>query len=110
MVSNSASGAGAKRGEQVHPRPRRGSPAEAHIQDPYPRIGDSEPLKDHATGKNNMENCLVGESRHEVGKPEISENTEATNKIEKYNVPLNRLKMMFEKGEPSQTKVRIESL
>nr|KAF6374115.1 LIM domain and actin binding 1 [Pipistrellus kuhlii] len=52
-----------------------------------------------------MENCLVGEARHEVGKPDISENTEATNKIEKYNVPLNRLKMMFEKGEPSQTKI-----
>lgn len=105
VVSNSASGAEAKRGEQVHPRPRLGSPAEAPIQDPYPRIGDSEPLKDHSTEKNEMENCLVGESRHEVGKPEISENTEATNKIEKYNVPLNRLKMMFEKGEPSQTKI-----
>ncbi|KAF6119471.1 LIM domain and actin binding 1 [Phyllostomus discolor] len=52
-----------------------------------------------------MENCLVGEPRHEVGKPEISENTEAANKIEKYNVPLNRLKMMFEKGEPTQTKI-----
>lgn len=80
-------------------------PAEAHIQDPYPHIEDSEPLKDHSTEKNKMENCLVGDSRHEVGKPEISENTEATNKIEKYNVPLNRLKMMFEKGEPSQTKI-----
>nr|KAF6374118.1 LIM domain and actin binding 1 [Pipistrellus kuhlii] len=105
VVSNSASGAEAKRGEQVHPRPRLGSPADAHIQDPYPRTGDSEPRKDHSTEKNNMENCLVGEARHEVGKPDISENTEATNKIEKYNVPLNRLKMMFEKGEPSQTKI-----
>uniref|UniRef100_G1P429 LIM domain and actin binding 1 n=1 Tax=Myotis lucifugus TaxID=59463 RepID=G1P429_MYOLU len=105
VVSNSASGAEANREEQVHPRTRLGSPAEAHIQDPYHRIEDSEPLKDHSTGKNKMENCLVGESRHEVGKPEISENTEATNKIEKYNVPLNRLKMMFEKGEPSQTKI-----
>lgn len=53
-----------------------------------------------------MENCLA-ESRHEVGKPEMSENAEASNKIEKYNVPLNRLKMMFERGEPAQTKVRI---
>lgn len=105
VVSNSASGAEASREEQVHPRTRLGSPAEAHIQDPYHRIEDSEPLKDHSTGRNKMENCLVGGSRHEVGKPEISENTEATNKIEKYNVPLNRLKMMFEKGEPSQTKI-----
>ncbi|XP_070266356.1 LIM domain and actin-binding protein 1 isoform X2 [Myotis yumanensis] len=105
VASSSASGAEANREEQVHPRTRLGSPAEAHIQDPYHRIEDSEPLNDHSTGKNKMENCLVGESRHEVGKPEISENTEATNKIEKYNVPLNRLKMMFEKGEPSQTKI-----
>ncbi|KAI2565655.1 LIM domain and actin binding 1 [Homo sapiens] len=51
-----------------------------------------------------MENCL-GESRHEVEKSEISENTDASGKIEKYNVPLNRLKMMFEKGEPTQTKI-----
>ncbi|XP_036108813.1 LIM domain and actin-binding protein 1 isoform X2 [Molossus molossus] len=105
VVSSSASGAEAKREEPVHPRPRLGSPAEAHIQNPYPRIEDSEHLKDHSTESKKMENCLVGESRHEVGKPEISENTEAANKIEKYNVPLNRLKMMFEKGEPSQTKI-----
>nr|KAF6495606.1 LIM domain and actin binding 1 [Rousettus aegyptiacus] len=106
VVSNSASGAAANREERVHPRPRLGSPPEALIQYPYPCIEDSEHLKDHSTGSKNMENCL-GESRHEVGKPEISENTEAANKIEKYNVPLNRLKMMFEKGEPTQTKVRI---
>uniref|UniRef100_A0A8C8UCB3 LIM domain and actin binding 1 n=1 Tax=Peromyscus maniculatus bairdii TaxID=230844 RepID=A0A8C8UCB3_PERMB len=50
-----------------------------------------------------MENCL-GDSRHEVEKSEMSENTEASGKIEKYNVPLNRLKMMFEKGEHTQAK------
>lgn len=104
VVSNSAPGAGANREERVHPRPRLGSPPEAPIQHPYPRIEDSEHLKDHSTESKKMENCL-GESRHEVGKPEISENTEAANKIEKYNVPLNRLKMMFEKGEPAQTKI-----
>lgn len=104
VVSNSASGAAANREERVHPRPRLGSPPEALIQYPYPSIEDSEHLKDHSTGSKNMENCL-GESRHEVGKPEISENTEAANKVEKYNVPLNRLKMMFEKGEPTQTKI-----
>ncbi|XP_036992492.2 LIM domain and actin-binding protein 1 isoform X1 [Artibeus jamaicensis] len=105
VVSSSASGAEANREERVHPRPRRGSPAEAHTQYPYPLIEDSERLKDHTPESTKMENCLVGESRHEVGKPEISENTEAVNKIEKYNVPLNRLKMMFEKGEPTQTKI-----
>nr|XP_023499306.1 LIM domain and actin-binding protein 1 isoform X2 [Equus caballus] len=103
-ASNSASGAEADREERAHPRPRLGSPPEAPIQYPYPRLEDSEHLKDHSTESKKMENCL-GESRHEVGKPEISENTEAANKIEKYNVPLNRLKMMFEKGEPTQTKV-----
>ncbi|XP_023578553.1 LIM domain and actin-binding protein 1 isoform X2 [Octodon degus] len=51
-----------------------------------------------------MENCL-GDSRHEVEKSEINENAEASSKIEKYSVPLNRLKMMFEKGEPTQTKI-----
>nr|XP_055150873.1 LIM domain and actin-binding protein 1 isoform X11 [Symphalangus syndactylus] len=65
---------------------------------------DGEDLKDHSTESKKMENCL-GESRHEVEKSEISENTEASGKIEKYNIPLNRLKMMFEKGEPTQTKI-----
>ncbi|NP_001381822.1 LIM domain and actin-binding protein 1 isoform 9 [Homo sapiens] len=65
---------------------------------------DGEDLKDHSTESKKMENCL-GESRHEVEKSEISENTDASGKIEKYNVPLNRLKMMFEKGEPTQTKI-----
>ncbi|XP_008846991.1 LIM domain and actin-binding protein 1 isoform X1 [Nannospalax galili] len=50
-----------------------------------------------------MENCL-GDSRHEVERSEMCENTDASGKIEKYNVPMNQLKMMFEKGEPTQTK------
>ncbi|XP_074181804.1 LIM domain and actin-binding protein 1 isoform X3 [Rhinolophus sinicus] len=104
VVSPSAPGAEAHRDERVHPRPRLGSPPEALIQHPYPRIEDSEHLQDHLTESKKMENCL-GESRHEVGKPEISEPTEAANKIEKYSVPLNRLKMMFEKGEPTQAKI-----
>ncbi|EPY86229.1 LIM domain and actin-binding protein 1 isoform 1 [Camelus ferus] len=103
VASSSASGVEADQEERVHPRPRFGSPPEAPIQCPYPLIEDSEHLKDHSTESKKMENCL-GESRQEVGKPEMSENTEAANKIEKYNVPLNRLKMMFEKGEPAQTK------
>ncbi|XP_065742728.1 LIM domain and actin-binding protein 1 isoform X4 [Phocoena phocoena] len=104
VANSSASGVEADQEERVHPRPRIKSPPEALIQYPYPRIEDSEHLKDHSAGSKKMENCL-GESRHEVGKPEISENAEAANKIEKYNVPLNRLKMMFEKGEPTQTKI-----
>ncbi|XP_049674871.1 LIM domain and actin-binding protein 1 isoform X3 [Accipiter gentilis] len=50
-----------------------------------------------------MENCLR-ESR-EAEKPEAGENTDSSGKIEKYSVPLNKLKMMFEKGEATQTKV-----
>ncbi|XP_040344104.1 LIM domain and actin-binding protein 1 isoform X7 [Herpailurus yagouaroundi] len=104
VARRSASGAEADQEEPVHPRPRLGSPSEALNRYPYPRTQGSEHLKDHSKESKKMENCL-GESRHEVGKPEISENTEAANKIEKYNVPLNRLKMMFEKGEPTQTKI-----
>ncbi|XP_012390065.2 LIM domain and actin-binding protein 1 isoform X2 [Orcinus orca] len=104
VANSSASGVEADQEERVHPRPRIKSPPEALIQYPYPRIEDSEHLKDQSAESKKMENCL-GESRHEEGKPEISENAEAANKIEKYNVPLNRLKMMFEKGEPTQTKI-----
>lgn len=105
LSRSSASEAETDQEGKAHPRPRLGSPPEALTQCLYPRTEASERLKDHSKESKKMENCL-GESRHEVGKPEISENTEASNKIEKYNVPLNRLKMMFEKGEPAPTKVR----
>uniref|UniRef100_A0A3Q1M208 LIM domain and actin binding 1 n=1 Tax=Bos taurus TaxID=9913 RepID=A0A3Q1M208_BOVIN len=104
VVGSSASGVQADREELVQPRPKIRSPPEAPTKYPHPRIKDSEHLKDHSTENKKMENCL-GESRHEVAKPEMSENAETANKIEKYNVPLNRLKMMFEKGEPTQTKI-----
>lgn len=52
-----------------------------------------------------MENC-VREPR-EMEKPEAGESSEAPGRIEKYNVPLNKLKMMFEKGEAAQPKVRV---
>ncbi|NXW07394.1 LIMA1 protein, partial [Fregetta grallaria] len=65
--------------------------------------GDSGKFKSHPPESSKMENCL-GESR-EVEKPEASENTDSSGKIEKYSVPLNKLKMMFEKGEATQTKV-----
>ncbi|KAM5287674.1 LIM domain and actin-binding protein 1 isoform 2-T2 [Ctenodactylus gundi] len=104
VTSNSTSGAGADQDRQTQSRPRFGSRPEARIQRQYSHSEDSEDFKDHTTESKNMENCL-GDSRHEVEKSEISENTEAQGKIEKYNVPLNRLKMMFEKGEPTQTKI-----
>ncbi|XP_009981082.1 PREDICTED: LIM domain and actin-binding protein 1 isoform X4 [Tauraco erythrolophus] len=64
--------------------------------------GDSGKCKSHSAESGRMENCL-GESR-EVEKPEAGENTESSGKIEKYSVPLNKLKMMFEKGEAAQSK------
>ncbi|XP_068265893.1 LIM domain and actin-binding protein 1 isoform X3 [Nyctibius grandis] len=65
--------------------------------------GDSRKLKSHSPESGKMENCLR-ESR-EVEKAEASENTDSSGKIEKYSVPLNKLKMMFEKGEATQTKI-----
>ncbi|XP_064330618.1 LIM domain and actin-binding protein 1 isoform X1 [Phalacrocorax carbo] len=65
--------------------------------------GDSRKFKSQSPESGKMENCLR-ESR-EVEKPETSENTDSSGKIEKYNVPLNKLKMMFEKGEATHTKV-----
>ncbi|XP_013363939.1 PREDICTED: LIM domain and actin-binding protein 1 isoform X2 [Chinchilla lanigera] len=103
VTSSSTSGARADHDRQTQPRPRFGSRPEPRIQRQcHPE--DSGDLKDYTTRSDNMENCL-GDARHEVEKSEINENTEALSKIEKYNVPLNRLKMMFEKGEPAQTKI-----
>ncbi|XP_052665804.1 LIM domain and actin-binding protein 1 isoform X3 [Harpia harpyja] len=65
--------------------------------------GDSRKFKSHSPESGKMENCLR-ESR-EAEKPEAGENTDSSGKIEKYSVPLNKLKMMFEKGEATQTKL-----
>ncbi|XP_035426198.2 LIM domain and actin-binding protein 1 isoform X2 [Cygnus atratus] len=64
---------------------------------------DSKKSKSHSVESGEMENCL--REPREVEKPEASENTDSSGKIEKYSVPLNKLKMMFEKGEAAQTKV-----
>nr|XP_056709874.1 LIM domain and actin-binding protein 1 [Euleptes europaea] len=69
----------------------------------YPSV-DSEEAKDYSPESGKMENCL-GETQQEVGKPEAIENTDSSGKIEKCSVPLSRLKMMFERGDASQTKV-----
>ncbi|NWI60555.1 LIMA1 protein, partial [Calyptomena viridis] len=57
----------------------------------------------HAPDGANMENCV--REPGDVEKPEGSEGTEPLGRIEKYNVPLTKLKMMFEKGEAPQPKV-----
>nr|XP_045008566.1 LIM domain and actin-binding protein 1 [Jaculus jaculus] len=104
VTGNSASGARADHEEQTQPRPRLGPRPEAVPLCQHPRTEDNEDLKAHTTESGKMENCL-GDSRHEEERSEMSENTEVSGKIEKYNVPLNRLKMMFEKGEPAQPKI-----
>ncbi|NXJ70639.1 LIMA1 protein, partial [Rostratula benghalensis] len=78
------------------------SPAPAPDAEQCP-AGDSRRGKSHWPESGNMENCL--REPREAEKSEGSENTEPSGKIEKYNVPLNKLKMMFEKGEAAQPKV-----
>lgn len=104
ITVDSTSGARADHEEQPQSKPRFVPRPEAVTQCRYSGSEDSEEFKAHTTESKKMENCL-GDSRHEVEKSEMSENTEASGKIEKYNVPLTRLKMMFEKGEPAQTKI-----
>ncbi|NXG72203.1 LIMA1 protein, partial [Baryphthengus martii] len=64
---------------------------------------DSRKFQSRSLESGKMENCLR-ESR-EAEKPEAGENTDSSGKIEKYSVPLSKLKMMFEKGEAAQSKV-----
>ncbi|XP_014747979.1 PREDICTED: LIM domain and actin-binding protein 1 isoform X3 [Sturnus vulgaris] len=77
-------GAGAASGQQQRP------------------AGDSTEPQSHPRESGSMENC-VREPR-EMEKPESSERSESPGRIEKYNVPLSKLKMMFEKGEATQPK------
>ncbi|XP_077184747.1 LIM domain and actin-binding protein 1 [Paroedura picta] len=69
----------------------------------YPTV-DSNEVEAHSVEAGKMENCLR-ETQQEIGTPEANENPDSSGKIEKCSVPLSRLKMMFEKGDASQTKV-----
>ncbi|XP_032939301.1 LIM domain and actin-binding protein 1 isoform X3 [Catharus ustulatus] len=62
-------------------------------------LGDSTEPQGHSRHGGTMENC-----GREMEKGESSERSESPGRIEKYNVPLNKLKMMFEKGEATQLK------
>ncbi|XP_045143301.1 LIM domain and actin-binding protein 1 [Echinops telfairi] len=99
-ASKPAPAAAADPGEGGRSPASSGSAPDAPAQGRHPRHEPREDLHD----REKMESCL-GEPRHEVGKPEGGEHPDPTGKIEKYNVPLNRLKMMFEKGEPTPTKI-----
>ncbi|NXX35171.1 LIMA1 protein, partial [Nicator chloris] len=69
---------------------------------PQGPAGDSAEPHSHCRESGSMENC-VREPR-EMEKPEAGERSESPGRIEKYNVPLTKLKMMFEKGEAPQHK------
>uniref|UniRef100_A0A8D0HGY8 LIM domain and actin binding 1 n=1 Tax=Sphenodon punctatus TaxID=8508 RepID=A0A8D0HGY8_SPHPU len=103
VESNSAAQAETDQTSGVGPRFRLRSSSGSFGQLRHPSVDNEDP-KTHSLKSGKMENCLR-ESRQEVGKPEANENAESSGKIEKYNVPLNRLKMMFEKGDAAQTKV-----
>ncbi|KAF4792735.1 LIM domain and actin binding 1 [Turdus rufiventris] len=67
-------------------------------------LGDSTEAQGHSRHSGSMENC-----GREMEKAESSERSESPGRIEKYNVPLNKLKMMFEKGEATQLKSEIQA-
>ncbi|NXG14849.1 LIMA1 protein, partial [Grallaria varia] len=80
---------------------------------PSPSLGagaapaDSTRPKLHSLDGGNMENCA--REPREGEKAEGGEGAEPLGRIEKYNVPLSKLKMMFEKGEAPQPKVPREA-
>uniref|UniRef100_A0A8C3RGU5 LIM domain and actin binding 1 n=1 Tax=Cyanoderma ruficeps TaxID=181631 RepID=A0A8C3RGU5_9PASS len=83
------------------PSPSPGAGAASGQQQQSP-AGDSTEPQSHSRESGSMENC-VREPRG-MEKPEASERSESPGRIEKYNVPLTKLKMMFEKGEAPQPK------
>ncbi|XP_074835919.1 LIM domain and actin-binding protein 1 isoform X2 [Carettochelys insculpta] len=102
VESNPASVAETDQILRVCTRSQLRSPSGAFGQLQYPRA-DSTETKNHSPESGKMENC-VRESRQETDKPEASGNPDSPGKIEKYSIPLNKLKMMFEKGDSVQTK------
>ncbi|XP_038020189.1 LIM domain and actin-binding protein 1 isoform X2 [Motacilla alba alba] len=64
--------------------------------------GDSAEPRGRSREGGTVENCA--REPREMEKPEGSERSESPGRIEKYNVPLTKLKMMFEKGDAPQPK------
>ncbi|NWV31278.1 LIMA1 protein, partial [Grantiella picta] len=93
-----------KVGSSRTPSPSPG-PGAASGQPQCPAGDNAEPLG-RSRERGDMDNC-VREPR-EMEKPEASESSESSGRIEKYNVPLTKLKMMFEKGEAPQPKGPLE--
>ncbi|XP_026535763.1 LIM domain and actin-binding protein 1 isoform X1 [Notechis scutatus] len=100
--SGSASLAEINKTSGISPRLRLQSSSRLFGRFRYPSVG-SEDDKTRSSQSGEMENCLR-ESRQDIGKLETSEIPESSGKIEKFNVPLSKLKMMFERGDAVQTK------
>nr|XP_026654389.1 LIM domain and actin-binding protein 1 isoform X5 [Zonotrichia albicollis] len=90
---NPVRGSGVGTGRARSPSPGAGA-APGRPQCP----GDSAEPREGGT----VESCA--REPREMEKPEGSERCESPGRIEKYNVPLSKLKMMFEKGEAPQPK------
>uniref|UniRef100_A0A6I8MYP8 LIM domain and actin binding 1 n=1 Tax=Ornithorhynchus anatinus TaxID=9258 RepID=A0A6I8MYP8_ORNAN len=75
----------------AEPEPPEAAPA---IQPPSPEEAERRPQ-----GRADMEISCLREPRPEGTRADASEGPDAVGKIEKYSVPLNRLKMMFEMGD-----------
>ncbi|XP_029450869.1 LIM domain and actin-binding protein 1 isoform X2 [Rhinatrema bivittatum] len=86
---------------EVSSRSQIGSPPATLSCFQYPSVGTEE-SKTTSVENGKMENHL--KDGREEGKLEPGENFEPSGKIEKYNVPLTSLKMLFEKGDAAQTK------
>ncbi|NXP81585.1 LIMA1 protein, partial [Ramphastos sulfuratus] len=70
---------------------------------PQAPAADSRKLRSRSPESGKMEDCL--REVREAEKAEGNESSEPSGAIERYNVPLSKLKMMFEKGEAAQSKV-----
>ncbi|NXV70604.1 LIMA1 protein, partial [Atlantisia rogersi] len=106
-VGSPALGAGSSPASSPETEPTAGAGAASDPQAPSTPPdqlqcpgGDGTKFRSHSPESGNMENCLRA-----AEKPEAGDNADSSGKIEKYSVPLNKLKMMFEKGEATQTKV-----
>ncbi|NXU14674.1 LIMA1 protein, partial [Pardalotus punctatus] len=93
-----------KAGSSRAPSPSPG--AGAASGQPQCPAGDSAEPRGHPRERGNMESG-VREPRG-MEKPEAGERSESPGRIEKYSVPLTKLKMMFEKGEAPQPKGPLE--
>ncbi|NXN91128.1 LIMA1 protein, partial [Rhinopomastus cyanomelas] len=80
--------------------PGSGSPSRSQTPS-QPQGADSRRLQNHSPEGGTMENCV-----REPRELEAGDSAEpAAGRIEKYNVPLGKLKMMFEKGEAARPKL-----